>query len=111
MSRISNYEELVAERRRVEGKIVEEKLIIREDIREFKEKLEPFFNLLPVLNIFSGKRSNNSFLKGVTSLGIDLLAGPRLAKANWLIRLLVPMFLKGISSQAIGGSKEKKAIV
>lgn len=107
MSRINNYEELIAERRRLEGKIVEEKLIIRQDIRELKEKLEPIFSLLPVLNIFSGKRSNNSFLKGVTSLGIDLLAGPKLAKANWLMRLFVPMFLKGVSSLAIGGKKEK----
>jgi hypothetical protein len=110
MSRINNYEELVAERRRVEGKIVEQKLIIHQDMSDLKQKLEPFFNLLPVLNIFSGKRSNNSFLKGVTSLGIDLLAGPKLAKANWLIRLFVPMFLKRVSSRAIGESKEQQSV-
>lgn len=108
MSRINNYEELVAERRRVQGKIVEQKLSIHQDIRDLKEKLEPLFSLLPVLNIFSGKRPNNSFLKGVTSLGIDLLAGPKLAKANWLVRLFVPMFLKGISSQALGGNGKKE---
>lgn len=108
MSRINNYEELVAERRRVEEKIVEQKLIIHQDVAELKEKLEPFFSLLPVFNIFNGKRPNNSFLKGVTSLGIDLLAGPKLAKANWLIRLFVPLFLKGISSQALGGNGKRE---
>lgn len=108
MSRINNYEELVAERRRVEGKIAEQKLMIHQDIQDIKEKLEPILGLIPVLKIFSGKRSNNSFLKGVTSLGIDLLAGPRLAKANWLVRLFVPMFLKGISSQALGGNGKKE---
>lgn len=106
MNKINTYAELVAERKRVEAIIAEQKLIILQGINEVKEKFEPFLYLLPVLNIFKKKESNHPILKNVASLGIDLLVGQNLlAKSGWLARLLVPVFLKSISAKIIGGLK------
>lgn len=113
MSQINNYEELMEERRRLEFRIVEHKKNLSSGLQEFKEKLEPFLNLLPILNIFKKKHGNshegntNSIWKLMTSLGIDLLVGQNLlSKANWFTRLLVPLFLKGISARALRVSKD-----
>jgi hypothetical protein len=109
MSRINNYTELVIERKRIERIIVEEKQILNEGLHDLKEKLEPFLYLLPVLNIFKKKTSNNSFLKFAASLGIDLFVGQRLlAKSSWLSRIIIPMVLKGVSALAIGGHTSKE---
>lgn len=102
MSRINNYEELVAARKEAEGRIAIQKEIIRAGVDEVREKLEPFLYLLPLLNIFKKRDGRNPVLKGVASVGIDLLFGQNLlAKSNWFMRLIVPMFLKGVSSRLL----------
>jgi hypothetical protein len=93
----------------VETRIVEQKAVINNGISELKAKLEPFLYLLPVLNIFKKKASGGSLLKFAASAGIDLLVGQKLlSKSNWLMRLIVPMFLKNVTSKAIGGNGEKE---
>lgn len=62
MSRINNYEELVAERLRLETKIAEQKEILNKELLELKEKLEPLQALRPILNIFSKKGSTPTSL-------------------------------------------------
>jgi hypothetical protein len=112
MNKISNYTELVAERRILETRIVEQKKVINNGISELKEKLAPFMYLLPVLNVFKSGRSGGSFLKFVASAGIDLLVGQKLlTKANWLVRLIVPMLLKTVTKKAIEGGNAKGDII
>jgi hypothetical protein len=112
MNKISNYTELVAERKILETRIVEQKKVINNGINELKVKLEPFMYLLPVLNVFKSGRSGGSFLKFVASAGIDLLVGQKLlTKANWLVRLIVPMLLKSVTKKAIEEGNEKGDII
>lgn len=111
MTRINNYEELIAERRRVESDIVEQRLILKAGLHEAKEKLEPFMYLLPILNIFKKKEPNHSVLNAATSVGIDLFVGQKLAKAGWITRLLVPMALKGISSLVMKTRRVKEPAI
>lgn len=111
MTRINNYEELIAERRRVESNIVEQRLILKAGLQEAKEKLEPFMYLLPILNIFKKKEPNHSVLNAATSVGIDLFVGQKLAKAGWVTRLLVPMVLKGISSLVMKTKRAKEPAI
>lgn len=107
MSRIKNYEDLMAERTKAENKIVEQKQIINDRIQDLKNEMEPIFHFLPFLNIFRKKdssngSSNHSLLKVGASLVIDLLVGQKLlGKANWLARLLVPLVLKTVTSKVI----------
>lgn len=112
MNKISNYTELVAERKLLETRIVEQKKVINNGISELRAKLEPFTYLLPVLNIFKKKDSASSLLKFAASAGIDLLVGQKLlTKANWLVRLIVPMLLKSVTKKAIEDGNEKGDIV
>ena len=107
MSRINNYEELIADQKRVENKISEQRLAINEGINDLKEKLQPFLYLLPILNIFRRPQGNNSFLKAATSLGIDLVGQTFLSKANWITKLIVPLFFKGFSNRAFSEQENK----
>lgn len=108
MNKISNYNELLAERKVLETRIIEQKAIINNGISEIKVKLAPFMYLLPVLNIFKKKDSGSSLLKFAATAGIDLLVGQKLlSKSNWLIRLIVPMLLKSVTKKAIEDGKEK----
>jgi hypothetical protein len=108
MNRINNYDELVAARIMTETIIADRKRIIHERIEDFKEKISPLFFILPMLNIFKKKDTNNhSLLKVGASLAIDLLVGQRLLrKAGWITRLLVPTLLKTVSSRVIGNVKK-----
>jgi len=108
MTRINNYEELLAERKRVESNIAGQRLVLKAGLQDVKEKLQPFMYLLPILNIFKKKDTNHSFMSAATSVGIDLFVGQKLlSKAGWFTRLFVPMILKGVSSIVMRNKKEK----
>jgi hypothetical protein len=108
MTRISNYDELVSERIRIESIISNQKQVIKDDFEALKEKFEPFLYLLPLLNIFKQKSASHPLLNLGASLGIDLLVGQKLlSKSNWLLRLIVPLFLKKASSMVINGKKDQ----
>jgi len=103
MSKINNYEELMAERKKIEHRIFVHKQIINEGVSDIKDQLKP---ILSILNIFNKKTPNSPLWKFVSSLAIDLFVGQKfLLKSNWLTRFLVPMVLKGVSALAIGSNK------
>lgn len=101
MSSIKNYEELMEERWRVESRIATRKMIIADELLDVKKKLEPFLSLLPALTVLKNIRSSNTLVKGLTSLGIDLVGQKLLSKSNWLTRLLVPLVLKRVSRNTV----------
>ena len=102
MNRISNYEELVAERRRTEFIIADRKQLLHDKVEDIKDKVAPLFSVLSALNIFKKKEPDNSLLKAGSSLASDLLGGQTLLKkAGLFTRLLVPPLLKVVSSKVI----------
>jgi hypothetical protein len=106
MTRINNYEELLAERKRLEANIVEQRLTLKAGLQDAKEKLQPFLYLLPILSIFKKKDTTPSLMSAATSVGIDLFVGQKLlSKAGWFTRLIVPMMLKGVSSLVMKNKK------
>ena len=110
MTKISNYNELVAERLKVENEILEHRMIIKESFSDLKEKFAPFLFLLPLLKMFQKKNGNDtSIWKVATSLGIDLVGQKLLSKASWFTKLVVPLFLKGVSGRAFRSSKDSNA--
>jgi hypothetical protein len=96
--RINNYEELLAERKRIEHRIAFQKNVIQEELHELKSTLEPFLYLLPILNIFKEKPSGTLLAKIATSIGISVFGLKLLSKTNWFSHLLVPFVLKKASS-------------
>ncbi len=110
MTKINNYEELLAERKRVEANIVEQRLTLKAGLQDIKEKLQPFMYLLPILNIFKKNDTNHSLMSAATSVGIDLFVGQKLlSKAGWFTRLFVPMILKGVSSIMMRNKKKSSS--
>jgi hypothetical protein len=107
MNRINNLEELLMERRRIEVQIAEQKQGLIEELIDVKQKLEPFLNLLPVLNIFRKKEPNRSLLSTISSLGIDLVGQTYLAKSSWITKFLAPLIAKGISSSLLSKNKSQ----
>jgi len=101
MNKISSYDELRAERRKTEGRIVEHKARINKDFIELKATLSPFLYLIPVLSIFKKRDLGHPVLNAAASLGIDVVAGQTLfSKAGWFVRLVVPRLLKTLSAKA-----------
>ena len=95
MSRINNYEELVAERRMLELKIIAQKEILNTGLLDLKEKLEPILNLRSSLGLFDKKTNSSSLLNAIVSTGIDLIAGQGLSpRLNWLARLALSFVTK-----------------
>lgn len=108
---INNYEELLIERKKIERTIAEEKRILNEGFDDLKEKVEPFINLLSVLNVFKKKSPNNSLLNFVAAMGIDLFIGKKLlANSSWFTRIIIPIVLKGVSSIALGRRTPKNNV-
>jgi hypothetical protein len=109
MTRINNYDDLVAERIRIELLIDDRKQIIHDRLEDITEKIAPLFSILGALKIFKKDDSgNHSVLKLGSSLAIDLLVGQKLLKnAGWLTRLIVPTLLKTVSAGVISFKKKK----
>jgi len=101
MSRINNYEELMVERSRLEFKLIEHKKILSTGLQELKEKLVPFMNLLPLLNLFAKKTTGGSVLAAVVSSGVDLLVGPNMSpKLAWVAKLILSFISKRLSNRS-----------
>lgn len=105
MTKINNYEELVAERIRLQLELQKQKAFFKSEINEVKAKFEPIGDVISFLGIFKKKSAEvagtSSILKTGVSMGIDLLVRDKLSKANWIVRSLVPAALKGISNLII----------
>lgn len=112
MKNISNYHDLVAEKHRVQQRLELLKRDVDNEIHEIKEKFRP---LTRIVGMFTGNGAHQtdddkkpSLLKMGGNLAVDLLIGPRLAKAGVLTRLVVPPLLRGISSRLFSRFRKKK---
>lgn len=102
MNRISNYDELVIERKKLESKIVQQRETLKNGLNDLEEKIGPFLNLLPILNIFNKKNPNDSMLKFIISRGVDLMASQTVSpNLNWLAKLILNLLSKKTPGEGI----------
>jgi len=106
MSRINNYEELMAERKNLEATLLVQKASLKKKLDTIKESFEP---LTKVISFFSGHNKNpgSSLLKVGTNLAIATLVRGKLAKTGWLTRLILPFILKYTAAKTIDTVQEK----
>jgi hypothetical protein len=111
--RINNYHDLVVEKQRVQQRLSLLKRNADHEIHEIKQRLRPVGKIVS----FIGGKGNgkdtpenkkDSFLKMGANLGMELLVGPKLARAGLLTRLVVPPLLRGITSGLINKFRKKK---
>lgn len=102
MNKISNYEDLILERKRLESDLAHHKTIITRELDEIKHKVEPITDVVSFFSPSKNPPGNNKLLQAGADLGIELLVRQKLlSKAGWLTKLVLPFILKKVSSRAI----------
>lgn len=107
MNKISNYEDLILERKRLESDLAHHKAIITRELDEIKHKVEPITDVVSFFSPSKNPAPNNKLLQAGANLGIELLVRQKLlSKAGWLTKLVLPFILKKVSSRAIEKAQE-----
>lgn len=96
MNKISNYEELVLEKKRLQHQLTIQKMELNSEIRALKEQWEPLTNIMgKVGGLFKKDDDSPSLLKK----GVDLISSQApLGKVGWIARLLAPVVVGTVSS-------------
>lgn len=102
--KIESYNDLLEEKQKLELLLASQKIEIKQNWEGVKH------SLTPVTNVFSffGKMTSRKHLNPVIDFGIDmagdvLLRKLLLSKADWVTRLILPIFIKNYSSNVLGG--------
>lgn len=102
MNKISNYNELVAERMRIQQELALQKAQINDEIQEIRDKLKPISGLLSFFNTSKKQSLKSTAMQVGANIGIEvLLRNTLLGRAGWLTRLILPFVAKKISSKVI----------
>lgn len=106
-STIRTYEDLVAERQRLESLLLTQKQIIREDIDEIKVELAPVKTAINFVGKLTTQDHSNPLLNGTINTIIDLVVRKGiLAKAGWFTKFIVPFVMKNFSSHVVDEKKD-----
>src|SRR5689334_16127212 len=98
-STITNYTELRAEQKRLKEFLALKKDHIRSDIREIKEEFKPVIAVARTISdLFTESPSQNPLVKTGTNLTVDYALYKLLPKSNFLIKMLLPGFVKNYAS-------------
>ncbi|MGC3943503.1 MAG: hypothetical protein QM762_03040 [Chryseolinea sp.] len=104
MNKFSTFDEVVAERKRLQADLNKQKGYLRSHFVEIREKLIPITKVLSFFARFGhngqGTPAGN-LLKAGSNLGIDLLVGQKLKKASWLAKLVLPLVMKFTAHKTI----------
>ena len=103
MSKFNTFDELVTERRRLEGDLQQQKAYLRSHLIEIREKLLPITKVISFFARFgqNGSSTAGNLLKMGSTLGIDFLIGRKLKKAGWLARMVLPVIMKFTAHKSI----------
>jgi len=108
MNKINTYDDLLKEKQQLQVLLQAQKELLRYDVNQLKENLNPAIDTFSFIGKLIRRDHHNAFLNGGANRVIDLLVKKiLLARSGWLTRLVVPFFLKNISSHVIEEKKEK----
>lgn len=102
--KIQTYDDLLEEKKRLEILLASKKSDIKHDWQGVKTSLTPVTNVIG----FFGKVSHRKHINPALDMGIDLVGDVLfrkilLSKADWVTKLLLPLFIKNYSSNVLGG--------
>jgi len=111
MSKIKTYQDLLQEEQRLQQILKSQEVLIREDLVNMKENLEPIKKVYDqVHKIFTRDNRVPVFNVGL-ELGIDMILRRFiLARAGWFAKTFVPYVIKNYASHIIGEEKRKAII-
>lgn len=106
--KIRTYDELRAEKRRLEELLTAQKALIRHDVAAIKEELRPIRKAMNVVSKLTSRDRSNYLLTSISDFAIDLVVKKGImARAGWLSRLIIPYLTKNLSSHFVGGFKDQ----
>jgi hypothetical protein len=106
-NRINSYKELLEEKARLTTLLETQKAVLREDFQEIKVELAPVKNAISVIGKITTKDNTNWLLTTAADTAIDLVVRKFiLSKAGWFTRIILPFFMKNLSSHLIADNKE-----
>lgn len=112
MRKINNYHDLVVEKERVNQRLALLKRDIDNEVEVIKEKFKPIGKIIGLFGGGNGAKTpdtaKQSLLKMGGNLAVDLIVGPRLAKAGMVTRMVVPPLLRGLYNGVVNRFKKKK---
>ena len=111
MSKIRTYKDLLEEEQRLQQLLKTQEILIREDLVNMKENLEPIKRVYDqVHKVFTRDNRVPVFNIGL-EVGIDMLLRRfLLARAGWFAKTLVPYIVKNYASHIISEEKRKLII-
>ena len=105
--RINSYKELLEEKARLTTLLDTQKAVLREDFQEIKEQFAPVKNAISVIGKITTKDNSNWLLTTAADTAIDLVVRKFiLSKAGWFTRIILPFFMKNLSSHLIADNKD-----
>ena len=110
MARITNLQELHAEKYRLEAELQLQKAIIESEVQRLKKKFDVVGRIRALFGMGDGQSFGSAppALKAGANLGIDLVGHSVLRRAGWITRLVVPLLAKKISSTLLDKFRGRK---
>ena len=105
---IQTYDDLVKRRKQLENLLQAQGELIRIDIEEIKISLAPVQNAATgLINFFTQDKAAGILGFGANRLVDGFVKRILLSRTNWLTKLVVPFFIKNVSSHLIADNKEQ----
>jgi hypothetical protein len=97
--KIQTYSDLLEEKERLETLLTVQKQHVKNNWAEMKEEMKPVQNTFNFLGKLTKRDRSNPLLNfGIDVAGDVLLRRIVLARADWVTKLLLPVFVKNLSS-------------
>ena len=103
MNNISNYEDLLAERKRLENEIEHQKTNLKVELIEVKKQFQPIFELISSYQNLTKQEGKSSLVKTGLSIGMGLLTSNNniVSKSVSLAALLLPFLWKRVREKQL----------
>lgn len=106
--KIKTYEDLIQEEQRLTAQLRSYKDLIKEDIADLKQGLNPFKRGLDITKNLFTRGDNGPLLNFGVNFGMDvLLRRVLLGRAGWITKVAVPYFVKNYASHLITEDQRK----
>ena len=105
---VLTYNDLLVKKKNLEALLVAQKELIRLDIKELNEELNPLFKVFSTFSDFV-TRDKKAWLLGIgANKAIDsLIKEVILSKAGWIAQLIIPSLIKNYSSNFIARHQDE----
>jgi hypothetical protein len=102
MNTIVTYDDLMQEKYELEAQLVVLRATVEKDLEKLKTDFQPVTDLVSFMGKITTKDNSNSLLTaGIDIVGDVLIKRVLLARSGWMVKLIVPYFIKNYSTHLL----------